>query len=548
MGVFKFFNQGPLLRAVAMLYHCAKRSFWVKASCMLLSSLLPLANLYVLKLLVDAISVHQPLSSVLILLLAFASVFLLLRLVSILDTTNDDFLSQRLVDYVSEKIHVQSVRLDMSYFDSPEYHDMYQRAQLEAGHRPFAIVDHFSALLGAFFSVVGIAFMLASASWLIVVVMVLAVLPSFFVRLRKARNIYRFRKENTSNFRRASYFSALLTNRDYAKEIRCFSLSELFQQRFRSVRGALVASIRRLSLRMARYDLFCALIETAALLAVVFLLIHQTYSDAITIGSFVMLFDAFRRGQKSLGTLVSSSAALYDSRLFVSNLYDFLALEPSICSPKSPLPFPDSVSSIVFSHVSFRYPDMSSNVLSDFSLSASLGSVTYLKGNNGFGKSSLVKLLLRLYECDNGSIFINGIDIRRFDLIDLRRHIGVLFQDFVRYYTTATENVLFGDLRSNTSDSRLNMALRLSGADSVWHKLSKGGDTQLGRMFDGGEELSMGQWQRLALARQLYTQAPILVFDEPTAWLDKVARSNFYATIDYLKTSHIIILICHEED
>lgn len=546
-----------LLKALNMIRLCHRRSFWLRVVFVVLQSLLPLANLYILKLLVDTVTgaavptLFGVTPRVEELLLMFCGVFLLNRILSILSGLNNDILTQRLIDYLSDRMQHQSARLDMAYFDNPAYHDTYHRAQQEASFRPLQVLTSFTGLFGSLLSIAGIVVLLATASWWIIVVMVVAVLPSFAVRLVKSRKIYAFRRENTQTYRRTAYYSALLGGRDFAKEMRTFGLAPWFRKRFVDTRLRLVREMLRISRRLAAYDTLCAVVETAALFFVTLFLILSTSSGAITIGSFVMLFEAFRRGQSQLSSLVGSVNGLYDNRLFISNLFEFLELEPHIVSPADPVPFPQTVESVEFRDITFRYPDMDRDVLSHYSLTARAGDITHIEGENGFGKTTLVKLLLRLYDADQGSVLVNGVDVRRYDLQQLRHGIGVIFQDYVRYYCTVAENIAFGDIYGHSdsqipgqSDNpRIRKAAELAGAASFIERLPHGYDTPLGRMFDHGEELSMGQWQRVALARQLYSDAPVLVFDEPTAWLDIPSREQFYNTLETLRRENKIILL-----
>ena len=226
-------------------------------------------------------------------------------------------------------------------------------------------------------------------------------------------------------------------------------------------------------------------------------------------------------------------------------MFEFLDLEPSIVSPENPVPFPEKVDSVEFRDITFRYPKMDHDVLKHYSLVARAGTVTEIHGENGFGKTTLLKLLLRLYDTDEGQILVNGIDVREFDLQQLRHGIGAVFQDFVQFYCTAEENISFGDI-SHFDSERVRYAAELSGADTFINRLPKGYATPLGRLFDDGEELSMGQWQRMALARQLYVDSPVLIFDEPMAWMDVKSRERFNATLESLKKADkVIILIKH---
>ena len=436
-----------LWQALMLVRRCDRWSFRRKMLYVLLQSVLPLVNLYILKLLVDSVEagvrgLGDP-KQVVSYLLAMVCVFLLNRVVSALNNINNDVLGQRLVDYLSDVMQRQAARLDMAYYDNPDYHDSLHRAQQEASFRPIQIMNNFMAFFGAVISIAGVVALLVSATWWVIVVMVVAVLPGFAVRMYKARRIYRFRRDNTQLYRQTAYYSALLTARDYAKEMRAFNLTAFFRSRFVESRHRLVDQLLRISRRIGMLDVLCAVVEAAAMFAVVWLLVSQAFAAAITIGSFVMLFEAFRRGQGYLTSLVSSIAALYDNRLFVGNLFDFLDFEPQIVSPADPLPMPEKIESVEFRDITFRYPDMDRDVLSHYSLTARVGEVTRIEGENGYGKSTLVKLLLRLYDPLQGAVLINGIDIRRFDITELRRKVGVLFQDFMRYNLTAEENIGF---------------------------------------------------------------------------------------------------------
>ena len=536
-----------LWQALLMVRRCDSASFRWRLLYVVLSSLLPLANLYILKLLVDSVTdaVRGVLPATVCLpyLLAMVGVFLLNRAVAALNGINNDVLAQRLIDYMSDLVQRQAARLDMAYYDTPAYHDTLHRAQQEAGSRPIRILDNSMSVIGSLISIIGVVALLVTASWWVVVVMIVAVLPSFAVRLYKARSIYAFRRSNTQLYRRTAYYGSLLTSREAAKEMRAYRLAPLFRRLFVDVRSSLVSRLLRISRRLGVADILCAVVEAAAMLLVVWLLVRQAVAAAITLGSFVMLFEAFRRGQGYLSALVAGIAGLYDNRLFISNLFEFLALEPTVLSPEKPEPMPERIETIEFRNVMFRYPDMDRDVLQHFNLTARVGEVTRIEGRNGYGKSTLVKLLLRFYDPQQGAVLINGTDLRRFDPEELRRHMGVLFQDFLRFNCTAADNIVFGDI--DHPEASADAAARMAGADGVVDCLPQGYATQLGRMFDGGAELSMGQWQRVATARALQGDAPILLLDEPLAWLDNDSRRHLLDTLDTICRNKIVIMITH---
>lgn len=537
-----------LWKALCMVHRCAPRSFWLRVVYVVLQSVLPLVNLYILKGIIDSVTAGIGIGGyglqVMWLLVTMCVVFLLNRIVSALNGINNDVLSQRLIDYVSDQLQRQSARLDLQYYDNPAYHDTFHRAQQEASFRPLQILNNIMAFFGAVISIAGVVAMLASASWWFIVVMIAAVVPGFAVRLYKARRIYRFRRDNTQLYRRTSYYGAILTSRDAAKELRTYRLSDLFRSRFVDARKRLVGRLLSISRRLGALDVLCAVVEAAAMFAVVWLLVNRAWSGAITIGSFVMLFEAFRRGQGYLSSLVGAISGLYDNRLFIGNLFEFLELQPTILPPAEPLPLPDDIHEVEFRDITFRYPDMDRDVLSHFSLRARKGGIVRIDGRNGFGKSTLIKLLLRLYDPQQGQVLVDGIDIRRFDPAALRSRMGVLFQDFLRFSLTVEENIALGDVQGRPD---ITGALGLSGADEFVSHLPQGERTLLGRLFDGGSELSMGQWQRIALARALASDAPILLLDEPTAWLDADARQHLQETIQQIKSQKIILLVTHSQ-
>lgn len=529
-----------------MVHRCDPASFWRRLLYELLQSLLPLVNLYILKLLVDNVTqaVQGGNASVCFYyLLAMVAVFLANRIVSALNRVNNDVLTQRLIDYLSDLMQRQSAALDLAYYDTPAYHDTLHRAQQEANTRPIQILNNFMSVFGSVLSILGVVAMLVTASWWVVIVMMIAVLPSFAVRLYKARSIYAFRRNNTQHYRRTAYYASLLTSREAAKEMRTYRLAPHFRKLFVEVRSQLVDRLLHISRRLGVADVLCGLVEAVAMLLIVWVLVRQTVAAAITLGSFVMLFEAFRRGQGYLTALVTGIAGLYDNRLFVNNLFEFLSLKPTILSPEHPEPLPEHIETIEFRDVTFRYPDMGHDVLSHYNLMARVGEMTRIEGRNGYGKSTLVNLLLRLYDPQQGAILLNGMDIRRYALDDLRRHFGVLFQDFLRFNCTAAENIAFGDIEHPVTAT--DTAAQAAGADSIINQLPQSDGTLLGRLFDGGSELSMGQWQRIAFARALYSDAPIILLDEPMAWLDTDSRDHLAQTLSTLSQNKIVIIITH---
>lgn len=532
-----------VLSALKLIWDADRKSFILEIVYNIAGALLPLANLYVLKSLIDLITVKDVTSVYYV--LAFAAIFFAGRVVNSLQGVCNDILVQKIIDFVSARIHTKSVELDLAFYDNPEFFDTLHRAQQEASLRPVQILESTMSVMSAVISLIGVLAIIFTSSPLIVVVMAVAVLPSFFVRLAKSRKMYAFRKEQTPLERRSRYYSRVLTDEYFAAEVRAYSLGDKFRNLYVSTRQAIVRFVMTISRKMAFLDILCGVLETVALVSVTMILVKGVTDGTSTIGSFVMLFEAFRKGMTYLQNTVRGLGVLYNNKLFVSNLFDFLALEPSITSPEHPLPFPETVESVEFSHLDFTYPGAGKAVFTDYSLSARRGAITRIEGENGFGKTTLVKLLLRLYDPLGGAVLINGTDIRNFDIKDLRRGVSAVFQEFVRYYLTFEENVALGDVDAPIDEEKFERSVRLAALKDVMDRLPSGGKTPLGRAFDGGTELSMGQRQRLAIARELYSDSPVMVFDEPLAWMDVKSRSEFMQTLESLSKDRIVILISH---
>lgn len=530
-------------KTIGLLYKCDSKAFIFKLLLVIISSVLPLINLVILKAIIDALS-NPEIKTLILLISAFAIVSFLIRIVGILSRVNNDRLSQELVDSVNAMLQDTASELDLSYFDRASFYDSFHRAQQESATRPIRVLNDFSNIIGSIIFIVGVFGIIAKSSVLITVIMVVGVIPSFIVRLLKARKTYKWNCERTSDSRKAAYYSQVLTSRTFAKELRTSGIAQTFKNKYRRTRAALVGQMVDISKQFAWYDTISAAVETVALLATLGILVADIKAGTVTIGLFVMLFEALRRGISYLQSMVTAVGDLYDNKLFLANLFSFVEL-------KSALPedgdkkFPSSISSIEFRNVCFGYPESRNMVLNNFNLTIKPNTINVIDGRNGFGKTTVVKLLLRLYDCADGEILINGTNIKEFDLNSLRSNIGVIFQDFVGYNGTIRENIAVN--AEKIDEQRLNAAIEFSNANEFISRFPNGSDTLLGRTF-GGAELSMGQWQRLAISRAVYEDRPIVIFDEPMSWVDSNTERIFFEHLNELSVNHTIILTTHKPE
>ena len=542
-----------LRKVLGLIVRSDRRLLLLHVLMMLCTSLLPLALLYAVKYLVDAVEQlvrlpHGGLSTgVWICVAAFCLIYLLNRLCSIFDGYISGLLGEKTVNNIQRMIQKQSAEVDMSYYDTPSYYDAMYMAQQESAHRPLVLLDQMTSLVSELITLVGVICILCAFSLWTVPVMLLAGLPAILVHMRRVRVLYAWRKSRIKDNREANYHAALLTNRNFAKEVRSYGIAGFVQARFWEIRKRLYRQRRAISRKTSILAALTACWDVVALLLILYLLFRNTLAGLLTVGGFVMYFQAFRKGGSAMQSLVKAVSGIYENHLFLSNLFQFLELEHRIQSPEHPVPFPSEIrDGIRFNNVSFSYPGAETNVLDKADYFFEPHRINRISGANGMGKTTLVKLLCRLYDAKEGSITIDGTDIRQFDVKELRDNIAVIFQDFVGYAFTAEENVKMGR-RSADDLNCFADAVSASGADEVIAKLTHGEKTLLGKLFEGGEELSMGQWQRIALARALYKKAPILVLDEPNSWMDAEGRANFRKHLPELCRDRLVILISHED-
>jgi len=540
-------------RAIRLVWTSAPGWATVNLVLVVAQGLLPLAGLYLLKRIVDSLAaaIAAPAGFVafrvvLLWVVLAAAVALLTVLARSLAELAGQAQSMVLSDKVTDVLHSQSVAVDLEYYENPQYHDTLHRAQGDALFRPISIVNRLVQIGQSAISLAGIAGLLFAFNPLLALILILVALPGAQVRLLYSRRLYRFEQEQTKQERRAWYYHWLLTNSYFAKEVRLFDLGSVFRGRFRSLRQQLRAG--RLALARRR-TLSGALAQSVASLAVfgsLAYIAYQTYRGTVSIGSLVMYYSGFQLAVTSVSAILNGIAGLYEDNLFLSNLYAFLELEPRVLAPAKPLECPTRIErGVAFHDVGFAYPGSSRRVLDDINLKLAPGQVIALVGENGSGKTTLVKLLCRLYDPDSGRVTIDGIDVREFDPVKWRREISVILQDYVQYQLPAWENIWLGDAGTAPDRERIVEAAKRSGADPAISRLPRGYDTQLGRWFEDGQELSIGEWQKVALARTFLRHSHFVVLDEPTSSLDPLAEAELFRHFRRVIQGRSAVLVSH---
>lgn len=539
-----------LPRALALVWQIAR--FWTIWWIVLLivQGLLPAAMVYLTKLFVDALILAfrkgdswPAMKQALLILLVLGGVLLLMEVVRNTINWVRTVQAELLQDHITALIHEKSVTADLAFYELSDYYDHLHRARAEARYRPVALLGNLGALLQNSITLVAMgAILIPLGPWL-AVALVLSTLPAFFVVVHYALAEYQWRQRTTADDRRAWYYDWIMTTAEAAAEIRLFGLGKYFQSSHRDLRGRLRGERLRLMRRQGLAELAASLIALLIMGAALLLMVWRTLMNVITPGELALIFAAFNQGQGLMRTLLENAGQLYGNSLFLGNLFEFLALQPVIADGQAKV---DEVrGGINFKGVSFSYPDASGKALDDFTMAVPKGKIVAIVGPNGAGKSTLLKLLCRFYDPDDGAIEIDGHDLKEIVVDDLRRMITVLFQQPFHYNTTVQENILYGDLNLKPSDLEFEAAIQAAGAEDIVARLPQKEQTLLGRWFAGGTELSVGEWQRIALARAFLRRAPIIILDEPTSALDPWAEADWLERFRKLAAGRTSIIITH---
>ncbi len=439
----------------------------------------------------------------------------------------------------------KALTLQLSHFEDAEFYDKLTRARREASSRPLSLVTRTFGLIQNAVSLVSYGVLLAQFSPWAVLVLVLAGLPAFLAETRFSGDAFRLFRWRSPETRMQMYLETVLAREDHAKEVQLYGLGPLLLDRYRAIFGRLYGEDRRLAIRRDGWGFALGLIGTATLYGAYAWIALATVAARITLGQMTMYLMLFRQGQSAVSASLSAIGGMYEDNLYLSTLYEYLDT-PVAAAVGNAVTGPDPGDGIRFEAVSFTYPGGDEPALRDIDLHVRPGRSLALVGENGSGKTTLIKLLTRLYDPDAGRVLLDGRDLREWDEATLRQRVGVIFQDFARYQMRVGENIGAGDVGHFGDRGRWQVAADQGMATPFIDALPNGFETQLGKWFREGRELSGGQWQKIALARAfMRSRADILVLDEPTAAMDAAAEAAIFAHFRELTRERIAILISH---
>jgi len=545
-------NSLRLDRTLAFVWHAAPIPAVISSLLVVVQGILPLASLYLIKLIIDAtteaISSHgnTDLSYIFILTGIAAGIGILNSICQHASSYYQEKLSIKVSDYVYQLMHKKSVSADLEFYENPAYFDTLHRAQMEGPYRPTSVVNGFIRLLQNSVSLLAITGLLISFHWSVPFFLIAAVIPGVVIKIKYSDKMFNWQRGRTQTDREGGYLNWLITGNLHAKELRLFGLGDLFADRFSKIRQTLRGEKLKLIKSRSIADVFAQICSILAMFGALGFIIFRAVHGMISLGDLVMYYQAFQRGLDFFRNLLTGLAGLYDDNLFISNFYEFIDLKDKIVSPDNPVKTPESLRyGVSFRNVSFNYPMSNNIVLSKINFSIKPGEIVALVGKNGAGKSTITKLLCRLYDPDSGSIEIENTDIKNYAVSDLRNLMGVLFQDYAQYQFSARENIWIGDINVPFESDKVVSAAQSADAKRIIDKLPKGFETMLGKMFQDGQELSQGQWQKIALARAFMRNAKLIILDEPASSLDAESEYEIFNNFKKLLKGKSALLISH---
>lgn len=453
----------------------------------------------------------------------------------------------RRVELEAEKrLLTKASKVDIGNFDNSNWHDRLARAKKDVSWRPGDLTWSVLGLSGNIVTIILMASLLASLHYLLVVLALAAAILSLLLESSVTSKLYEFYYRETPEERERGYIGDLLVQPRTTKEIRAYVLADYLLNRHRNLSEDLFRQRALMYRSGTRVSLLTGFV-TGTTLAIAYLFVSiKGAAGLIDPGGVVLVIGAFTSVSSTLAQISSTFVSVDQHTTFLDDYFSFLSIDQLIKKIENPEALPEKLDKgIVFDNVSFTYPGSPESAVKDFNLAIKNGELIALVGENGAGKSTIVRLLLRFYDVDNGSISIGGVDLKNTDPEDLRNRIGVLFQDYANYELTVRENVTMGRPNAEVSDSRVLGSLRDARSEWLVKKMPNGLDSKVGRLFDGGHDLSGGEWQRLALARIMYRDADIWILDEPTSSLDPEAEAAIFAELKENLKGRIGIVISH---
>lgn len=482
-----------------------------------------------------------------LLVLQFVCIFVR-SLVGSINTIVTQISNELVANHVNVEIMEKAKTIDMASFDRPEFYQKLENASREAGNRPIQIINSTCNVFSTLISMVSFIVILWAVNPIAPFIIIALSIPSAIISFHYRKKNFNYMFLHSKARRQLQYYNTLMTDKDMAKEVRMYNLSDLFIGRYKSIFKEYFKGIRSLFNREGLCNSLMAIVTSIVNCLLFVYIAREVCEGRLSVGDFSLYTGALNTVASGINTIIALTAIIYEGTLFIDNMVTYMN-EKTMVVPTLAKPVKVERRKghrIEFEHVSFSYPGTKRDVIHDVSLVMEPGETIVLVGLNGAGKTTLIKLLTRLYDPTEGRILLDGRDIREYDLTELRAIFGIIFQDFGKYAVSVKENISFGEVEREAKLEDIKYAAGQSGSTQFIDQLPAGYDTPLMRYFEeNGIELSIGQWQKLSVARAFYRNSDILILDEPTAALDAIAEQEIYDQFDSLRRNKTTIFVSH---
>ena len=520
-------------KAFELTWSVSKKLTIITGILLVLENIFWLGSIYMLKKLVDVVSrpeyvdrKEELLHAILIaglISVSYACIKSISAYFSELQSTNVNH-------FIDRKIHKHTISLDYVNYENPEYLDILKRAREAGADKPYAVVSSLFDIVKNGIMMASVGYILISIDWLLLPLLVLFVLPILVARILFSNKGFQLYVQNTGLERQAYYLSSLITADSFAKEVRTFLLGNYIFEKYVKIKDVLIEQQLSLSRKRTTNELFTTAVGTTAFYGTTAYIVFGALSGSTSVGDVAVFLVIFPQSYTIMQTLVGAVTRLYQNNMYVAHIFQLFELEPDLEQRISTASLNEDEQSgeLIMDNVSFKYPTSEDFVFKDVSLRIPAGKIVALVGLNGAGKTTLIKLLSKLYEPTAGSIIFSGNDIKKYSATQYRKKISVVFQDFVKYNLTVNENIWFGNIHKEPSYDDIKKASENAGADIFINKFPDKYETILGKMFDDGHEISIGQWQKIAIARAFYGDSSLIILDEATSALDAIAEAELF--------------------
>jgi len=466
--------------------------------------------------------------------------------IKFITTLVTEYQAAKVSEYIDDKIHKKAIELDLSFYESPVYFDILKRAQEAGPDKPSAIIRDILDVFKNLMMVVAIGSILVTINWLILPLLTLFVVPSILFRIKLAKRLQAWNIQQTSEQRKASYFSSLITSDVTAKEIRLFRLGNYIREKYLDIKLALLKEQFAIKKRGATTALITSLLGILGVLSCISLIAFRALHGQSSVGDITIFIAVFMQSFTVLQSVGSGITKLYQNSIIVKGIFELFDLETRLETKKETivLKTKDAVF-IKLKNLHFSYPFAKKQTLRDINMEIPSGKIIALVGFNGSGKSTLIKLLCRLYDPSEGAILFNNEDIRNYSLESYQKQISAVFQDFVRYNVSVRDNIQFGNVNYPLNEERMKTAATIAGANQFITDLPQHYETLLGKVFEEGHEVSIGQWQKLAIARACYSDSKMIILDEATSALDALSEEQLFKNIRQNLGNRAALIISH---